>query len=255
MLARGSNSYSNLCIAITDPLKQEQKGQESWTALLQRLRNLLLQAYNRHLSKYEENMRLMRERRNEPGWGFIQFFLIQEELAFMFEMLGLYDDAMIQYDELDALFSQFVITKVSGINVNNQPRPRDKLREALSSKDSFQKIYLIKIACDRFPQPLLTSVTFVSPLLASHKVHTANKRKYLQIALEGHSDSSFTLQDPTASTTNKDVEFICLSKPDQKWQNERLTENFTPVVSSRLFLGLLNYISYMNHSKSWESFQ
>lgn len=32
----------------------------------------------------------------------------------MFEMLGLYDDAMIQYDELDALFSQFVITKVSG---------------------------------------------------------------------------------------------------------------------------------------------
>lgn len=105
------------CISITDPLKQEQKGQESWTALLQRLRNLLLQAYNRHLSKYEENMRLMRERRNEPGWGFLQFFLIQEELAFMFEMLGLYDDAMIQYDELDALFSQFVITKVSGTAV------------------------------------------------------------------------------------------------------------------------------------------
>ncbi|VDI40600.1 trafficking protein particle complex subunit 10 [Mytilus galloprovincialis] len=77
--------------------------------------------------------------------------------------------------------------------------------------------FMIKIACDRFPQPLLTGVTFVSPLLASHKVHTANKRKYLQIALEGHSDSSFTLQDPTASTTNKDVEFICLSKPDQKW--------------------------------------
>jgi hypothetical protein len=28
----------------------------------------------------------------------------------MFEMLGLYDDAMIQYDELDALFSQLCHT-------------------------------------------------------------------------------------------------------------------------------------------------
>jgi len=32
----------------------------------------------------------------------------------MFEMLGLYDDAMIQYDELDALFSQFVANHASG---------------------------------------------------------------------------------------------------------------------------------------------
>jgi len=36
---------------------------------------------------------------------------VQEELAFMFEMLGLYDDALIQYDELDALFTQFVISQ------------------------------------------------------------------------------------------------------------------------------------------------
>ena len=36
------------------------------------------------------------------------FFLAQEELAFAFELLGLYDEALVQYDELDALFSQFV---------------------------------------------------------------------------------------------------------------------------------------------------
>ena len=41
-------------------------------------------------------------------------YLFQEELAFMFEMLGLYDDAMIQYDELDALFSQFILNHASG---------------------------------------------------------------------------------------------------------------------------------------------
>ena len=34
----------------------------------------------------------------------------------MFEMLGLFDDALIQYDELDALFTQFVLNHASGGN-------------------------------------------------------------------------------------------------------------------------------------------
>jgi hypothetical protein len=36
-------------------------------------------------------------------------FVFQEELAFMFEMLGLFEDALIQYDELDALFTQYIL--------------------------------------------------------------------------------------------------------------------------------------------------
>ena len=40
--------------------------------------------------------------------------VLQEELAFMFEMLGLFEDAMVQYDELDALFTQFVLNHAAG---------------------------------------------------------------------------------------------------------------------------------------------
>ena len=32
----------------------------------------------------------------------------------MFEMLGLYEEAMVQYDELDALFTQFVLNHAAG---------------------------------------------------------------------------------------------------------------------------------------------
>lgn len=32
----------------------------------------------------------------------------------MLEMLHVYDDALIQYDELDALFTQFVVNHVAG---------------------------------------------------------------------------------------------------------------------------------------------
>jgi len=38
----------------------------------------------------------------------------QEELAFMYEMLGLHEDCLVQYDELDALFTQFVLNYAAG---------------------------------------------------------------------------------------------------------------------------------------------
>ena len=62
-------------------------------------------------------MRSQRERRNDPNWNFCDYFLLQEELAFVYEMLGVYDEALVQYDELDALFTQFVLNS----NVGGKP--------------------------------------------------------------------------------------------------------------------------------------
>ncbi len=111
---------------FSDPNKNESRATESWQTLLHRLRILTLQAYNRALGRYEiillpstnprrfyprfeENMRAQRERRNNPDWNFCDYFLLQEELAFTYEMLQVYDEALLQYDELDALFTQFVL--------------------------------------------------------------------------------------------------------------------------------------------------
>ena len=82
---------------------------DSWQTLLHRIRLLLLQAYNRALMRFEENMRGERENRNDSNWNFCDYFLLQEELAFVYEMLGVYDEALVQYDELDALFTQFIL--------------------------------------------------------------------------------------------------------------------------------------------------
>ena len=43
----------------------------------------MLQAFNRHLVKYEENMRNLREKRNEPGWDFINFFMVQVHVGYV----------------------------------------------------------------------------------------------------------------------------------------------------------------------------
>ncbi|XP_059611982.1 trafficking protein particle complex subunit 10 [Phlebotomus argentipes] len=102
------------CISVLNPIKYEMKATESFRCLLQRIRHFMLAGYNRNITKYEELIRANREKRNHEGWSFIRYFLLQEELAFVLEMLGLFSEALIQYDELDALFSQFVLNSMFG---------------------------------------------------------------------------------------------------------------------------------------------
>lgn len=65
-------------------------------------------------NRFEEAMRAERERRTEQSWSFCWYFLLQEELAHVFKLLALYDEALVQYDELDALFTQFVVNSAAG---------------------------------------------------------------------------------------------------------------------------------------------
>ena len=96
------------CISILSPAKFEQKSTESFRCLVQRIRFLMLDSLNRNIVKYEDLIRLNREKRNHDGWDFVKYFLLQEDLALIFEKLELHSEALVQYDELDAMFSQFV---------------------------------------------------------------------------------------------------------------------------------------------------
>ncbi len=102
------------CLSILNPLKFEMKATESFRCMIQRIRHLILTGYNKNIVKYEELIRANREKRNQEGWSFIKYFLLQEQLAFVQEMLGLNADALVQYDELDAMFSQFVLNSAFG---------------------------------------------------------------------------------------------------------------------------------------------
>nr|CAD7455545.1 unnamed protein product [Timema tahoe] len=112
-----ASQHPDRCLSVINPVRSESRSAESWRGLLTRIRLLVLSAYNRTLLKFEEFIRDQRERRNELGWNFCHYFLLQEELAFVLEMLGVYDEALVQYDELDALFTQFVLNS----NVGDTP--------------------------------------------------------------------------------------------------------------------------------------
>ncbi|XP_062868707.1 trafficking protein particle complex subunit 10 [Trichomycterus rosablanca] len=112
------NKQSDRCVSLSDPLKDSSRSQESWNSFLTKLRTLLLMSFTKNLGRFEDDMRTMREKRTEPGWSFCDYFMVQEELAFVFEMLQQYEDALVQYDELDALFTQYVLNFGAGDGAN-----------------------------------------------------------------------------------------------------------------------------------------
>ncbi|XP_068602588.1 trafficking protein particle complex subunit 10 [Brachionichthys hirsutus] len=106
------------CVVLSDPLKDSSRSQESWNSLLLKLRTLLLMSFTKNLGRFEDDMRTLREKRTQPGWSFCEYFMVQEELAFVFEMLQQFEDALVQYDELDALFTQYVLNFGAGDTAN-----------------------------------------------------------------------------------------------------------------------------------------
>uniref|UniRef100_A0A1A8MMX0 Trafficking protein particle complex 10 n=2 Tax=Nothobranchius pienaari TaxID=704102 RepID=A0A1A8MMX0_9TELE len=112
------NKQNDRCVVLSDPLKDSSRSLESWNSLLLKLRTLLLMSFTKNLGRFEDDMRTLREKRTQPGWSFCEYFMVQEELAFVFEMLQQFEDALVQYDELDALFTQYVLNFGAGDTAN-----------------------------------------------------------------------------------------------------------------------------------------
>ncbi|KAF2351209.1 Foie gras liver health family 1 [Trinorchestia longiramus] len=114
MKADFGGKQAERCVSLYEPVKTDSRSMESWQALLAKMRSLVMVAYNRALNKFEESMRAERERRTEKSWSFCEYFSIQEELAEVMLMMGVQDEALVQYDELDALLTQFVLNSAAG---------------------------------------------------------------------------------------------------------------------------------------------
>lgn len=72
-----ASKQGDRCISVINPVRSESRSAESWRGLLSRIRLLTLTAYNQTLLRFEEAIRDQRERRNEQGWCFCQYFLLQ----------------------------------------------------------------------------------------------------------------------------------------------------------------------------------
>lgn len=81
---------------------------EMWQDILGKIKEGVLQSFDSRVLHYEEDIRKMDSQRTLPGWNYCTFFILKEGLAQSFEHMLLLEDALIQYDELEASFFQML---------------------------------------------------------------------------------------------------------------------------------------------------
>ncbi|OAR02718.1 hypothetical protein LLEC1_03349, partial [Akanthomyces lecanii] len=82
-------------------LETEQDAERAWNELVTKFKNLILSSFDKRVTQYEEDIKEKDTQRTLPGWNFCTFFILKEGLALGFENVGLVEDALVGYDELN----------------------------------------------------------------------------------------------------------------------------------------------------------
>ncbi|GEM10221.1 transmembrane protein [Rhodotorula toruloides] len=78
----------------------------AWADFLSKVKEGIIATFDSNVALYEESVRKADSQRQLSGWQFLPFFRQKEALVDSFEAMTLYEDALIQYDELEASFFQ-----------------------------------------------------------------------------------------------------------------------------------------------------
>ncbi|KAG0746393.1 hypothetical protein G6F57_006571 [Rhizopus arrhizus] len=93
--------------------KRDPEGPQSelWTSFMEKMKECILSSFDMQVFQIQEDTRRLDMQRHMPGWNYCTFFILKEGLAQAFEIMTLYEDALIQYDELEASFFQVLKDK------------------------------------------------------------------------------------------------------------------------------------------------
>ncbi|GAO49960.1 hypothetical protein G7K_4095-t1 [Saitoella complicata NRRL Y-17804] len=94
---RLSQSSADLASSGTDEI-------EMWQDLTSKLKEGILIAFDQRVTQYEDDVRKLDAQRTMPGWNYNTFFGVKEGLGRSFEEMGLSEDGLVVYDELEASF-------------------------------------------------------------------------------------------------------------------------------------------------------
>ncbi|GAM86131.1 hypothetical protein ANO11243_041420 [Dothideomycetidae sp. 11243] len=95
-------SFLPSIVVPSDLVETAQELSNAWHDLVAKFKTLILQSFDRRVSQYEDDIREKEAQRALPGWNFCTFFTLKENLARGFESVGLVEDALAIYDELEA---------------------------------------------------------------------------------------------------------------------------------------------------------
>ncbi|KAJ7098036.1 trafficking protein particle complex subunit 10 [Mycena belliarum] len=116
----------------------------AWAEFVNKLKDGLLSSFDLAVSQREDDVKRSESQRQMPGWNFCTFFILKESLAGSFQGVNLFEDALLQYDELEASFYQVLKEKnLSWFGTLITPGPNDDSCPLLSiSKKPYRDLIL-----------------------------------------------------------------------------------------------------------------
>ncbi|ORX47606.1 hypothetical protein BCR36DRAFT_584698 [Piromyces finnis] len=90
-------------------LYSEVKEGDMWTAVVNKIKEKLLSCFFQQVLTLQEDIKRLDSQRLLPGWNYCSFFILKEQLALLYDTVNLYQDALVQYDELEASFYQTLV--------------------------------------------------------------------------------------------------------------------------------------------------
>ncbi|KAJ2102223.1 hypothetical protein GGI16_003261 [Coemansia sp. S142-1] len=118
-----NNKFLSMRTSVFDRLKSDFQGKkdagehvvllqtgavESWNSVFLTMRERVVQALEERVSQLADDMRRMDANRMLPGWNYCKFFVLKEGIVRLYRLMGLQDEALAQYDELEAVFFQLL---------------------------------------------------------------------------------------------------------------------------------------------------
>ncbi|CAO3675315.1 unnamed protein product [Umbelopsis vinacea] len=89
----------------------EHTDSEDWVDFINKMKDGIITSFDAQVQQYQDDTRRLDLQRQMPGWNYCTFFILKEGLAHTFETMSLYEEALIQYDELEASFFQVLRDK------------------------------------------------------------------------------------------------------------------------------------------------
>ncbi|KAG0056417.1 hypothetical protein BGZ83_005132 [Gryganskiella cystojenkinii] len=86
----------------------EMSEMELWADFTAKMKEGIVSSFDQNVLTFEEDIRRLDSQRQMPGWNYCTFFILKESLTNAYEMMNLHEEALRQYDELEASFFQIL---------------------------------------------------------------------------------------------------------------------------------------------------
>ncbi|KDR81848.1 hypothetical protein GALMADRAFT_240099 [Galerina marginata CBS 339.88] len=116
----------------------------AWAEFVNKMKEGLVYAFDNAIETRQEEVKRSDNQQSMPGWNFCTFFILKESLASSFEGMNLFEEALVPYDELEALFYKVSKEKnMSWFGTLIHPNPQDDLSPILSvTRKSYRDLIL-----------------------------------------------------------------------------------------------------------------